>query len=89
MTRLELQGLFEAVLAGAKAFLVKVLLALVTAYRYGLSPLLGQHCRFQPSCSEYAQVALSRHGVYLGSGLVLKRLCRCHPWRPGGYDPVP
>jgi putative membrane protein insertion efficiency factor len=71
------------------AVFVKALLVLIAAYRYGISPFLGRHCRFHPSCSEYAEVALSRYGAYLGSGMALKRLCRCHPWRPGGYDPVP
>ena len=89
MTRTLVQKFVGAILAVAHNWAIRVLLFLITAYRYGISPLLGQHCRFHPSCSEYAQVALFRHGVYLGSGMVLKRLCRCHPWGPGGYDPVP
>jgi uncharacterized protein len=67
----------------------KILLALIKAYRYCLSPLLGPSCRFHPSCSEYAEEALSKHGVVFGSWLALKRIARCHPWHPGGYDPVP
>jgi putative membrane protein insertion efficiency factor len=67
----------------------RVLIALVTAYRYALSPLLGRHCRFHPSCSEYAAEALGRHGAWRGSWLALRRVARCHPWHPGGYDPVP
>lgn len=67
----------------------RLLLALIAVYRYAISPLLGRNCRFFPSCSEYAQHALCKHGVGKGSWLALNRLCRCHPWNPGGYDPVP
>ena len=66
-----------------------VLLALVGAYRRGISPLLGQRCRFAPSCSAYAQEALVVHGAGRGSWLTLRRLARCHPFHPGGHDPVP
>ncbi len=66
-----------------------VLIALVQAYRYTISPLLGRHCRFEPSCSEYAVSALSEHGALKGACLSATRLCRCHPWHPGGFDPVP
>jgi uncharacterized protein len=69
--------------------MTRVLIACVAAYRYVLSPLLGRSCRFHPSCSEYAQEALERHGVRRGAWLALKRVGRCHPWHPGGYDPVP
>ena len=62
---------------------------LIRSYRYAISPMLGVHCRFHPSCSEYALEALERHGSWHGSWLVLKRLLRCNPWHPGGYDPVP
>jgi putative membrane protein insertion efficiency factor len=63
--------------------------ALIDAYRLVLSPLLGGFCRYQPSCSLYAQEALRRHGVRRGSDLALRRVLRCHPFHPGGYDPVP
>ncbi|MBK1704885.1 membrane protein insertion efficiency factor YidD [Halochromatium glycolicum] len=62
---------------------------LLRAYQLFLSPLLGQHCRFYPSCSQYAIEAVEQHGVLRGSWLGLKRLLRCHPWHPGGVDPVP
>ncbi|WP_238388400.1 membrane protein insertion efficiency factor YidD [Sinimarinibacterium sp. NLF-5-8] len=54
-----------------------------------ISPLLGPSCRFYPSCSRYAVQALQHHGAVRGSGLALRRLLRCHPLNPGGYDPVP
>lgn len=66
-----------------------VLVALLKAYRYAISPLLGRHCRFEPSCSAYAIEALETHGALRGAGLAAVRVCRCHPWHPGGYDPVP
>jgi len=66
-----------------------VLIALIRAYQWFISPLLGPHCRFYPSCSQYACEALERHGALRGSGLALRRLLRCHPWHPGGVDPVP
>jgi putative membrane protein insertion efficiency factor len=66
-----------------------LLILLVKAYRYGISPLLGQNCRFSPSCSEYAIEALHRHGAFRGSLLAVRRVSRCHPWNPGGFDPVP
>ncbi|MFO1362751.1 MAG: membrane protein insertion efficiency factor YidD [Burkholderiales bacterium] len=69
--------------------MARLLGALVAAYRYLLSPMLGRHCRFFPSCSEYAQEALARHGALRGSWLAARRVARCHPWHPGGYDPVP
>ncbi len=65
------------------------ILALIRAYRYFLSPWLGRHCRFWPSCSEYAEEAVRRHGPFRGSLLALGRIARCHPWNPGGSDPVP
>ncbi len=62
---------------------------LVKLYRWFISPMLGQNCRFYPSCSSYALEALERHGALQGSWLATRRICRCHPWNPGGYDPVP
>jgi putative membrane protein insertion efficiency factor len=66
-----------------------ILIGLIRGYRYFLSPWLGAHCRFHPSCSCYALAAVERHGALRGSLYALKRLCRCHPWHPGGLDPVP
>jgi putative membrane protein insertion efficiency factor len=66
-----------------------ILLLLIRAYRYAISPLLGSNCRFHPSCSEYALEALQTYGAVKGTWLSLRRVLRCHPWSPGGYDPVP
>jgi uncharacterized protein len=65
------------------------LLGLLAGYRYALSPLLGRHCRFEPSCSAYAGDAVEKYGAFRGVALALKRLSRCHPWCAGGYDPIP
>lgn len=66
-----------------------LLILLVRAYRRFLSPLLGQQCRFQPSCSAYGLEALQVHGAPRGTWLTVRRIARCHPFNPGGYDPVP
>ena len=66
-----------------------LLLALLRIYQYLLSPWVGQHCRFHPSCSEYAREAVETHGALRGSWLAARRLSRCHPWHAGGFDPVP
>ncbi len=67
----------------------RLVIALIRAYQYLISPLLGPHCRFYPSCSQYAVEAIRRHGLLRGGYLSLHRLSRCHPWHPGGLDPVP
>ena len=67
----------------------RTLMGAVRAYQLVLSPLLPPSCRFTPSCSAYALEALSRHGALRGTWLAARRLARCHPWNPGGYDPVP
>lgn len=66
-----------------------VLLVLVRLYQRLVSPLLPASCRFAPTCSQYAAQAIERHGALLGTWLALARLARCHPWHPGGFDPVP
>lgn len=62
---------------------------LVRGYRVAISPLLGSVCRYTPSCSEYALVALETHGAFRGTWLALRRISRCHPWGGAGHDPVP
>lgn len=64
-------------------------LGLIKAYQYGIRPMLGQRCRFFPSCSEYAAEAIGVYGVFRGSLMGAARLGKCHPWHAGGYDPVP
>lgn len=65
------------------------LLLLIRFYQRWVSPALGERCRFAPSCSHYAAEALRAHGLLRGSWLAVRRIGRCHPWNPGGYDPVP
>lgn len=65
------------------------MLGLVWLYRLAISPWLGNNCRYEPSCSEYAMDALRIHGAFRGSWLAAKRIGRCHPWGGSGYDPVP
>ncbi len=67
----------------------RILINAVRAYRYAISPLLGDNCRFYPSCSQYALTAIARYGAAKGSWLAVRRLLCCHPWHHGGYDPVP
>jgi uncharacterized protein len=67
----------------------KLLLYLVHIYRSFLSPLKPPSCRFYPTCSEYAMEAISQHGAARGSWYAFKRIAKCGPWHPGGYDPVP
>jgi putative membrane protein insertion efficiency factor len=67
----------------------QLLLALLAFYRYAISPMLGRRCRFFPSCSEYAAEAVEKHGASQRKLFAVHRLFRCHPWNPGGFDPVP
>ncbi len=70
-------------------FFQTVLVFFVRVYQFTLSPFLGPSCRFYPSCSEYARQAIKRHGPLSGLILAVKRILRCHPFHPGGVDPVP
>lgn len=67
----------------------KILILLIRGYSYALSPFLGTHCRYTPSCAEFAREAIERHGALRGGWLAIRRLSTCHPWHAGGYDPVP
>ena len=67
----------------------QLLVAVIRAYQRFLSPALPPSCRFHPSCSQYALEAVTRHGALRGGWLAARRLARCHPFHPGGYDPVP
>ncbi|MFL6060346.1 MAG: membrane protein insertion efficiency factor YidD [Marmoricola sp.] len=66
-----------------------LLIGLLKAYRFTISPLYGQVCRYHPTCSAYALEAVTVHGSIKGTWLAVRRIGRCHPWAPGGYDPVP
>ncbi|TWT91549.1 membrane protein insertion efficiency factor YidD [Stieleria varia] len=65
------------------------MIALIRFYQIGISPLLGQNCRFTPTCSQYAKEVIERKGAVKGLWLTCRRILRCHPWNPGGYDPPP
>ena len=69
--------------------IARLLRSLITVYRWVFSPYVGQHCRFHPTCSRYADEAIARHGALRGSWLTIRRLSRCHPWHEGGIDLVP
>ena len=70
-------------------FIQKTLLRLIRFYQYAVSPHFPPSCRCVPTCSTYAYEAIQKYGVFRGTALALKRVLRCHPFRPGGYDPVP
>jgi hypothetical protein len=66
-----------------------ILIRLIKLYQYLISPLMPPTCRFTPSCSQYACDAIGKHGAVRGGWLSIKRVLRCNPWNPGGYDPAP
>lgn len=72
-----------------KAFITYASILLLRCYQFAFSPFLGNHCRFYPSCSNYAIEAIKKRGFIYGSLLIMKRISRCHPWCQGGIDPVP
>jgi len=67
----------------------QLVILLIQFYRWCISPLLPPRCRFQPTCSQYALTAIERFGLVKGGAIATKRICSCHPWHIGGYDPVP
>lgn len=67
----------------------RLIIGAIRVYQIALSPYFGQQCRFTPTCSEYGKQAVARHGALKGSWLAIRRVGRCHPWHPGGHDPVP
>ncbi len=73
----------------ALLLIARSLRCVLRGYRLFVSPVLPRACRFHPSCSEYAEEAVARHGAWRGSWLAARRVCRCAPWHVGGYDPVP
>jgi len=72
-----------------RTLFIRLYILPIQCYRYVLSPILGNNCRFSPSCSAYAEEAVKAHGVIKGTFLSLRRLIKCHPLYSGGYDPVP
>ena len=73
---------------GIAGFLKFLLISLIHFYQIFISPLLGNNCRYYPTCSQYAIEAIEKKGVIKGSWMAVKRICRCHPWHDGGHDPV-
>jgi uncharacterized protein len=67
----------------------RMMVAVIALYRRWISPALGRHCRYEPTCSQYAMDAVARYGAVRGGVMALRRIGRCHPWAPGGFDPVP
>lgn len=83
------EGVFRSERSSKPSLLARGFIFLIRFYQKAISPWLGQRCRFHPSCSNYCIEALLRHGMVCGLWLGMKRICKCHPFHPGGYDPVP
>lgn len=67
----------------------KIFLLLIRFYQVAISPFIGRHCRFTPTCSQYAYIAINKYGIFKGTYLAARRILKCHPFHDGGYDPVP
>ncbi|WP_273652935.1 membrane protein insertion efficiency factor YidD [Cellulomonas fimi] len=80
---------WRSVVRGAVRLPAQLVLLLLRGYQRFISPMTPPTCRFYPSCSQYAVIAVTRHGLLRGSWLAVRRLLRCHPWNPGGVDDVP
>ena len=72
-----------------RRFTVLIFLIPIRVYQMVISPMLGPRCRFEPTCSHYSEQAIIEYGVIRGIAMSVKRIAKCHPWHPGGYDPVP
>ena len=83
------QGQSRRFILHPSSFILYLLIALIRGYQAMIRPLLIGSCKFYPTCSEYAIEALQLHGLWRGSWLAVRRICRCHPFTPGGIDPVP
>jgi putative membrane protein insertion efficiency factor len=87
MTVAAIPGLLRRAGRACDRAAVAALVGLVVVYKFTISPLLGRHCRFQPTCSAYFRQAVEKYGAVRGTIKGVSRICRCHPWHPGGYDP--
>jgi len=90
LVRMRSKGVgLAAIVTGCPKMIRQLLIRLISLYQYLLSPLMPPTCRFTPSCSQYACEVIAKYGTWRGSWLSIKRVARCNPWHPGGYDPAP